>query len=218
MFDWVKRLFNNPVKHEPSTDCFQGELKYNTVFVTDKDLAKLSLRGFGARRLRPVVCHKSIAKKTEEVATPASAAPASVISVGDDSSMTLDNTADAEADSAEIHSSWPSSAPASAANTPKAKNKSKAPPASAAADTSPMILFDEEAFYLHNIGLLELQHQDGSSVTQQDLWDKFVEKNANFPLKFKGMCLSRVSLATHVMCRVSCVWHVLYHPATTPHY
>jgi len=197
MFDWVKRLFNNPVKHEPSTDCFQGELKYNTVFVTDKDLAKLSLRGFGARRLRPVVCHKSIAKKTEEVAAPASAAPASVISVGDDSSMTLDNTADAEADSAAIHSSWPSSAPASAANTPKAKNKSKAPPASAEAeaDTSPMILFDEEAFYLHNIGLLELQHQDGSSVTQQDLWDKFVEKNANFPLKFKGVCVcvSRVS-------------------------
>jgi hypothetical protein len=202
MFDWLKRLFTNPVKHEPSTDCFQGELKYNTVFVTDKDLEKLSLRGFGARRLRPVVCHKSFAKRIGEVAAPAPA-PASLVPVKDDSSMVMDNAADVETKHVEACTSWPSSAPTSAANTPKAKSKnsnSKAPAAPAEADSSPMILFDEEAFYLHNIGLLELQHQDGSLVTQQDLWDKFVEKNANFPLKFKGAPPCRAPRGVQDMC------------------
>jgi tRNA-intron lyase len=50
---------------------------------------------------------------------------------------------------------------------------------------SPILLFDEEAFYLFANGYLKVTNPDGSIVTAMQIWSKFLEKNAKFPLKYK---------------------------------
>jgi tRNA-intron lyase len=48
-----------------------------------------------------------------------------------------------------------------------------------------MLLFDEEAFYLFINNHLTLKLSDGSDVTTEQLWSKFIEKNSKFPIKYK---------------------------------
>ncbi len=141
-------------KHQPSEDAFQGVLKYNTVFVTDESLEKLTVRGFGARRLRQVLY--STPRSSSQGETPAKEGGNEDVLGATGSTL----------------SAVPS--PAIASRRVDTEN-----------DKSPMILFDEEAFFLFRLGILELQHEDGTSVTEQELWGKFLDKNNNFALKYK---------------------------------
>ena len=49
-----------------------------------------------------------------------------------------------------------------------------------------LMLFDEEAFYLFKHDHIDVKHHidDPECVSHAFLWSKFVEKNANFPLKY----------------------------------
>ena len=132
-------------KHHPSDDAFQGVLKYNTVFVTDESLDKLTVRGFGARRLRQVLYGTPHSSSREEI----------LVEESDD----LDKVGAKGSSLASVPS------PAIASRRVDTEN-----------DKSPMILFDEEAFFLFRLGILELEHEDGTSVTEQELWRKFLEK------------------------------------------
>ena len=74
-------------------------------------------------------------------------------------------------------------------------------------ESGPIVLFDEEvrfsvlvspsrtfiiiqfmlqAFYLFKHGHMNLVHKDGSAVDIEGLWQKFLEKNRLFPVKYKA--------------------------------
>lgn len=161
---WLWSLIKgNRGKHVSSAEAFQGVLKYNTVFVTDENLEKLTCRGFGARRLRNVAYGAAYTQK-EEV---------SGDEEEEEQTTEMEDLSSAKDDARNSSTVQPKSAKITVSRV------------DLDSDTSPMILFDEEAFYLFRIKLLELQHEDGSTVTLQDLWDKFLEKNRNFPAKYK---------------------------------
>jgi len=78
--------------------------------------------------------------------------------------------------------------PAATADSSKAANNKKKQKASEEEefeDSGPLLLFDEEAFYLFDHKHLKLTWPSGFSVTRQQLWSQFLTKNANFPLKYK---------------------------------
>ena len=123
-------------KHQPSEEAFQGVLKFNTVFVTDESLEKLTVRGFGARRLRQVLYSAPYSPNQAE-------APA-------------EDRADEGAEEAGESKLAAVPSPAIASRRVDTDN-----------DKSPMILFDEEAFFLFRLGILELQHEDGIRLQQR---------------------------------------------------
>ena len=167
MLSW---LFGN-ARHVPSPDAFQGVLKHNTVFVTDDNLAALTLRGFGARRLRRVTYPQ------REAENAAAAEAASTVEVEEAAVEEVEAAVDAE-----VKGSEEGVAEVEVKKVRLAKVSVNLDPEQ---DNSPMILFDEEAFYLFKMKLLELQHEDGTVVTLQELWNQFMEKNPNFPVKYK---------------------------------
>jgi tRNA splicing endonuclease len=79
-------------------------------------------------------------------------------------------------------------------NNSEYQSKTQPAPAPAPAPTEseeevqangPVMLFDEEAFYLFHQGRIGLITPDNANVTLTMLWTKFIEKNSNFPLKYK---------------------------------
>ena len=179
MLEWLSGLFSQ--RHQPSATSFQGILKFNTVFVTDRDLAQLSLRGFGARRLRkivypkPYIPSKKVADDGEddEHTTSPKVLETKMDGNSDDADSNMDEEGKEDDKKMDVES-----------KVNKQEKKGMINPDDED-DDSPMILFDEEAFYLHRMGLLELQHSNGTTVTQQVLWERFCEKNTNFPHKFR---------------------------------
>ena len=151
LWSWLTGTFTK--KHVASEKAFQGVLKYNTVFVTDESLEKLTVRGFGARRLRQVLYYTQ--SYSDMSKTPNKEGV-------EDTNESGENILAAEM------------SPAITSRRVDIEN-----------DKSPMILFDEEAFFLFKLKILELQHEDGTTVTLQELWEKFCEKNQKFPLKYK---------------------------------
>jgi tRNA splicing endonuclease len=52
-------------------------------------------------------------------------------------------------------------------------------------DTPPLLLLDEEAFYLFNNNYLSLLDLNECEVSKEQLWLTFVNKNSKFPIKYK---------------------------------
>jgi hypothetical protein len=53
------------------------------------------------------------------------------------------------------------------------------------AQDGPLMLFDEEAYYLFHTGRIHVRTVHGEEVSAQTLWTKFIEKNKGFPLKYQ---------------------------------
>lgn len=168
---------------------FKGVLKYNSVFVTDESLQRLTERGFGAKRFRPLPPSRydlmqkkkegrkqdlnEDRKKDVRVDENLSTSPRYPVISAPTTPFTADSVIPT-----------PSSASASTASgSEKSKIKQKAE--EEFEDSGPLLLFDEEAFYLFENKYLVLDLLDGSRVSLQQLWNRFLEKNKNFPIKYK---------------------------------
>ena len=157
---------------------FFGILKHNSVFVTDESSESLQEQGFGAKLLRPIVqrdpscvirrvSKKKMLEMQQQMLDDETGGLAAASLLG-------------EVDDGEAVDSSSSSA-AAAVSVPHV-NISR--PANAD-QSAPLLLFDEEAFYLFVNQHLVLKLPNGKPVTTNILWQKFSEKNNQFALKYK---------------------------------
>jgi tRNA-intron lyase len=148
-----------------------GELKYNSVFVTHDNYKILSDQGFGAKQFKPIDKRKQ--NYTKNTLT----TPASSLETPNVNNINTPNTDDS--------TNGFLSSPFSLLSPLFSPFYSSQSSTAASDTTSPILLFDEEAFYLFSNGFLKVTNPDGSIVTSLQLWSKFLEKNEKFPLKYK---------------------------------
>jgi tRNA-intron lyase len=175
---------------------FQGVLKYNSVFVTDDSLQRLMERGFGAKRIRPIPAavrqskqaaapRKEVDPEEEEEEEDEEEEEKGVANTVVEKEMEEEDleegTRGDEVEGKKIRG----------AKTPQSKKSARQREEEEFEDSGPLLLFDEEAFYLFEKRYLVLDTLEGRRVTKQQLWTKFLEKNKNFPLKYKVYCYFR---------------------------
>ena len=164
---------------------FFGILKHNSVFVTDESSESLQEQGFGAKLLRPIVqrdpscvIRRVSKKKMLEMQQ----------QMLDDETGGLVAASLAEEEDGEGGAVADSTAASTAAVTTTAQSAVRHVNISRPAQgdqSAPLLLFDEEAFYLFVNQHLVLQLPNGKPVTTNILWQKFSEKNNQFALKYK---------------------------------
>lgn len=143
----------------------EAVLKYNSVFlVTQTDIDSLAKNAYGAKQFRPFVL-TPYQKKLEAAMNIDSGSGSS-----SSSSYSLNQVPIPGFDESE-----PLAALAPVDPTINDQN------------SNPVMLFDEEAFYLfsHNLIQIKSKTQEGEIVTEKELWRKFIQKNDKFPLKYK---------------------------------
>ena len=158
---------------------FFGILKHNSVFVTDESSESLQEQGFGAKLLRPIVQRdpSCVIRRVSKKKMLEMQQQLLDDETGGSSSAAVDGEGDAAADSA----TTTATVTATQSTVPHV-NISR--PANAD-QSAPLLLFDEEAFYLFVNQHLVLQLPDGTPVTTDILWQKFSEKNNQFAFKYK---------------------------------
>ena len=152
-----------------------GELKYNSVFVTHDNYRILSDQGFGAKQFKPIDRRKQNNTKNTPIAPVASSL--NTPSVNNINTPNTDESA-----SSFLSSPFSLFSPLF---SPFYSSQSSSLTGTSSDTTSPILLFDEEAFYLYSNGFLKVTNPDGSIVTSLQIWSKFLEKNEKFPLKYK---------------------------------
>ena len=172
-----------------------GELKYNSVFVTHENYKILSDQGFGAKQFKPIDKRKQTSRTSSSSTTTAAAADITTSSSSSkvallntpknniiDTANTIDSI-NSNTSSFTLSSPFslfsPLFSPFLQSSSSSTKNDTDA------SSLSPILLFDEEAFYLFSNGYLKVTNPDGSIVTSLQIWSKFLEKNDKFPLKYK---------------------------------
>jgi len=186
---------------ETSRITFRGVLKYNSVFVTDESLDRLLERGFGARRLRPIprACAPRVESQVKK-APHQQQQPKQQLQLQDQQlpmeieegeRNVVENGSNFDVGTIDTPMASTPSTPFSEGGEGseytkvKSKGSKKREEESTFEDSGPLLLFDEEAYYLFEKEYLVLHLPDGARVTRQMLWSRFLEKNRNFPIKFK---------------------------------
>lgn len=197
MFSWLglgKRVRDSDERAASSVPSiqFQGVLKYNSVFVTDESLQRLTERGFGAKRIRPIPA--AVRQSKQQAAAPQREVEDEEEEEEEkgDSNMAVDKEMEGDEDMEEgTRGVEVEGKKTRGTKTPQAKKSARQREEEEFEDSGPLLLFDEEAFYLFEKRYLVLDTLEGRRVTKQQLWTKFLEKNKNFPLKYKVYCYFR---------------------------
>lgn len=156
-----------------------GVLKYNSVFVTHENYKILSEQGFGAKQFKPIEKKKYNIKNTSLNSNETSSSTFNTphnINVNNQN----DTPASTNSNSSFLSSPFSMFSPLFSPFYNRTSSSNNIQDSS-----SPVLLFDEEAFYLFANGYLKVTNSDGSIVTSMQIWSKFLEKNAKFPLKYK---------------------------------
>ena len=176
-----------------------GELKYNSVFVTHENYKILSDQGFGAKQFKPIDKRKQTVRTTSTSSSSSTTTAAAITTATPSSSskVTLNTPKSNIIDTPNTTNSINSNTSSFTLSSPfslfsplfspflQSSSSSTTTNDTDASSLSPILLFDEEAFYLFSNGYLKVTNPDGSIVTSLQIWSKFLEKNDKFPLKYK---------------------------------
>jgi hypothetical protein len=170
-----------------------GELKYNSVFLNSTEaIERLALNGYGAKQFHRLLPTKyqtmldpSLQEKEKEENYDGDCDDMEEGDVGDEEEegngkASYQQALDTKSSAGTSNGSGSGSGPTDEDDEVRITTN-----LSGDQSSCPMMLFDEEAFYLYYHNRISVVCKDVDEVSLEYLWSKFVEKNDKFPLKYK---------------------------------